>query len=188
MKSFKNYFFLSICLSLFIVVLNSCRTNDKEEYRPIGGSNQVTSVYFTFEDRLGNDLLKDANFIKNIEVKGLLSAHNRKLEINKMQGVEGTVLKFDAELPDEKAMQPRIIKATKESFGKSEMILFVDKKQLKFECNFKYVNSFPDMEGLLGGTGIYIQNFSNGNKVVEKNDKEQLIVHLIYDGKNITVK
>lgn len=189
MKNLKfNYTASGILLIIFTLILNSCRTHDKEEYRPVGGSNRVTSVYFTFEDQLGNDLLKDADFVKKIEIKGLLFAQKEKFKIEKLKGIDENVLHFSAELPDEKVMQPKIVKGTKESFGKSTMILFVDKTQLKFDCYFKYVNSFPEIEGLLGGTGIHIQKFSDGNRIIDKNDNNQLIVHFIYDGKNITVK
>ncbi|MDO5608842.1 MAG: hypothetical protein Q4G08_10345 [Capnocytophaga sp.] len=162
---------------VFFSILFSSQSCEKEgdSYNPVIASNVIADINVIIVDAEGNDLLADEKFVETISIYSHLSRKDKTLEIKNNTGKK--YIKFNADLPEEKAMNPIVKSDTVESKGNSEMTLTAGNDTVHLTASFLYRNRTVDIPEMYGGTGIYITEVKCNEKIVNEDNTIQLPNH-----------
>ncbi len=161
---------------LVIILLSSCKCSNA--YTPIVASSINNSVSLFCKDSIGNDLLSDKNFVKNISIIGGLSGRKIPFSISDVScGTSGgKCMSFNVELPGENNMNFNNDKTN--GTGLSVIYVKMPKQTVKLACNFEYNCS---KQSYYGNSSIILKEveYDKTNVTRKDNNTSPLIIDLI---------
>lgn len=153
-------------INLFVVILlSSCKVNNA--YTPIVASTINNNVLLFCKDSIGNDLLYDKNFIKDISIIGGFSGRKIPFNISNVSSgtSEGESISFNVELPSENNMNFNNDKT--EATGSSDIYVKIAKQTVKLTCDFAYNCS---KQSYYGNSSIILKEVEYDKTIVTRED------------------
>ncbi len=133
----KKKTFLSLVLAIMSLV--TLPSLDNGEYSRINTSNDSCQIVVSCEDRQGQDLLSDKDFLDAITIEG--DASHSRIRYDVINSGNKKAIIFAAELPDQSDM--KWTNDRKEASGISKITIKFKKNKLQLKCHIKYVANRP---------------------------------------------
>ena len=137
-----NFSTVIIAMLSTFILLTSC--NNDDEYTPVNATSQSCRILMECINSDGRNLVDDNGFVKNVTIEGN-SSHS--------------TIKFDADLPDQKAMEWN--SGRSEATGISKVTVRFNKQKTELRCMMKLKANRPPVTT---GGSIVLEEVSCNNR------------------------
>lgn len=164
--------------------LTSCSSDSEEgrEYQPAHRSAIFNGVKMVLTDSDGNDLGSQTEMFSSLKIYGNLSGQYASIGSMTEDGV--TYIKFNADLPDERAVEYDKDKHT--GTGTSTMTITACGKTARLTFAFEITDN-SNGEEMYGGNAIRVIGAQLGSKVIVNEENGDMVVVLVVDEGGLTL-
>ena len=150
-----NFSTVIIAMLSAFILLTSC--NNDDEYTPVNATSQSCRILIECINSDGRNLVDDNGFVKNVTIEGNSSHSTIKFDVQTVNGRK--YLAFDADLPDQKAMEWN--SGRSEATGISKVTVRFNKQKTELRCMMKLKANRPPVTT---GGSIVLEEVSCNNR------------------------